>query len=178
MYPAFIATAISMFELSRLTLVNHNKEQPRTLSALAVTEPKVLSRFRNILLLCGILFAITMFGFYAPFSNYVLPAIFFSGLMIGGEVTTAIVPASGKTVRLHRISAKVMALGMFGLAYLFYFDTTGTYAQVELYIALIMTLLVPLTFLDKKRFVFYELAFIFLSHVSILIAVLAVSNEG
>jgi hypothetical protein len=66
-----------------------------------------------------------------------------------------------------------MAVGMVLMAYAFAISLTGVYSEIEVYISVAMSLLGIMTFVDKSRFIIYELAFIFMSHVSILVAALA-----
>lgn len=66
-----------------------------------------------------------------------------------------------------------MSVGMLATVFLFAIDFRGNFAIAETVLTAIMSMLGVLTVLDRKRFVFYELSFIFLSHASILIAVFA-----
>jgi hypothetical protein len=172
-YPVFVATIVSIFGLTRLALRNHDPAYPRTLSQLAAAEQALLVRFRSILLFCGVLFATTVFGFIVPRVDYAWLVALFGALMIGGELLAAVVPARGNTVRVHSSAAQVMAIGMLGLPFLFWFGLPGVYSSLELALGLAMSLLAVLTLVDKRRFVAYELVFIFASHFSILIAALA-----
>lgn len=63
---------------------------------------------------------------------------------------------------------------MLSMAYLFWFSLSK-FVGLEAVIALTMSLLAALTLTDRRRYIVYELSFIFLSHVSILIAVLALN---
>jgi hypothetical protein len=63
---------------------------------------------------------------------------------------------------------------MMATAVLFVLNFHGVTSAIELGIASIMAMLGILTFVDRKRFIFYELPFIYLSHISILVAALAI----
>lgn len=172
-YPALLATLISMAGLSRIVIKYYDKQQPRTLSELATAQASLLNHFRNLLWLCGTLFAITVYG-------YVVPKIGQPTLLAGawsltylGNLLAATIPARDEKLKLHNVCAQAMGIGMVAMAYLFWFNLSGAYAGLEAYIAFAMTLLGVLTLVDKGRFIFYELSFIFLSHVSILVAAIA-----
>jgi hypothetical protein len=68
-YPVFVATIVSVGGRSRIAIKEHRSEHPRTLSALVAAKESLLLRFRNILLFCGVLFAVTVFGFIVPSSS-------------------------------------------------------------------------------------------------------------
>jgi hypothetical protein len=89
-----------------------------------------------------------------------------------GNLLAAVIPAPDKKLKLHNICAQAMGAGMLVMSYLFWFKLHGSYAGIEASISLAMTLLVALTFTDTSRYIFYELSFIFLSHASILVAVM------
>lgn len=175
-YPVFIATLISIVGLGRLAAREHNRDMPRNLSQLAAAEQRLLVRFRNILVICGVLFAITVFGFIVPRMTDIWVAIF-GGLMIGGELLAGLIPARGKTVLLHNGLAQVMALGMFGLALLFWINLEGVYAWLELALLGSMVVMGILTLLDRRRYIIYELGYIYLSHTSILVAAIALGRH-
>lgn len=173
-YPAFLATGISIIGLSRIAYTHHDKNQPRTLSQLAVAEQKLLYSFRNILIICGLLFAVTFYRFILPRTSGQLLAFSVGTLLFAGELLTAVLPAQGNVLRLHEATSRVMAFGMLSLGFAFCIKTAGIYSVIELIFTFGMAALGLLTFLDKQRFIFYELPFIFTSHFSILVAALAV----
>jgi len=66
-----------------------------------------------------------------------------------------------------------MALGFILMAVIFIFSFSGGYRLLELGITASMLILAALAQLDRKRFIFYELPFIYLSHFSVLVAAVA-----
>ncbi len=175
-YPAFIATLVSVVGLGRLAWREHDKQQPHNLSELAATQERLLLHFRNILWLCGTLFAITVYGFIVPrIGHPVLVAIAWS-ITYFGDVSLAIIPARDKTIALHNVLAQSMGVGMVAMAYLYWLNLRGSYAAIELCVSLLMTLLGIMAFADKRRFIFYELPFLYLSHISIVVAALALAR--
>ena len=82
-------------------------------------------------------------------------------------------PARSRTRIIHNVMAQVMCTGMLGLAVLFACSAAGLYRWLEIASVLCMAVFGGLTFLDKPRFIMYELAFIFTSHGSIILAALA-----
>jgi hypothetical protein len=172
-YPAFVATVVSIIGLSRLAVKEHDQQSPRTLSELAAAEQRLLVHFRNILVFCGLLFAVTVFWFIAPRTANTAWVILAGSLMTVGELLASVVPARDKTRAVHTVMAQVMAVGMLGLALSFCIDLGGSYSLIELALMVAMCILGLFTWIDKKRFILYELGFIFSSHISILIAAIA-----
>ena len=66
-----------------------------------------------------------------------------------------------------------MGAGMLVLVYIFWRSLNGEYAVAELVAALTMSTLAILTYADTKHYIIHELAFIYLNHVTIVIAALA-----
>lgn len=172
-YPVLLGTLVSMFGLSQIAVQNRSAASPKSLSELVAAEEALLRRFRNILLLCGMLFGITVFGFIAPRSGNALPVTVFGILMIGGELIAAIVPAHGKTLVPHLVLAHAMAIGMLGLGVTFSIALTGMFAALAAVLTVGMVAFSALTFADKRHYMVYELAFIFSSHFSVVVAALA-----
>lgn len=174
-YPVFFGTAISIASLSHFAVTQRGNLKTRTLSELATTEQKLLVRFRNILLFCGSLFAISMFGFIVPRAPHALPVLVLGIGMMTGELLVGIIPAQNSTRRLHESLAALMGASMLILPFVFWYSFTGAYKLSEALLALSMLALLSLMASDtyRKNFVTYELAFIFLSHISIVVAALA-----
>ncbi|HSX05104.1 MAG TPA: hypothetical protein VLF69_01400 [Candidatus Saccharimonadales bacterium] len=174
-YPVFVGTIVSMAGLGRIAVTTHDAAAPKALSELAAAEERLLARFRNILLLCGTLFAITVFGFIVPRLAHGSLVAVFGALMIGGELLAAVVPFRGKTLRPHLLLAHTMGIGMLGLGVSFWVALGGHFAALEAILALSMAACALLTVVDKQHYIVYELAFIFSSHLSIVIAALALT---
>jgi len=172
-YPVFIGTIISVIGLSRIALMESGNNAPNTLSELAAAEDALLGRFRNILIICGVLFAITLFGFIAPQVGHVAFVLFFGILMIGGELLASVIPARGNTAGTHLFLSKIMAIGMLGLGILFSVSLPGVFLVLAVTLTIAMIAFGLLTLLDKKHYLVYELAFIFASHFSVVVAALA-----
>ena len=63
---------------------------------------------------------------------------------------------------------------MLATVFIFAISLHGNFAIIEGALTIVMTILASLTILDGRKFIFYELPFVYLSHVSILLAALAV----
>jgi hypothetical protein len=166
-YPVFVGVIVSVIGLSRIA----RKERGATvvtLSELAAAEEALLKRFRNILMFCGVLFAITLFGFIVPRTSSAV--LVFGVLMIGGELLAAVILARGKTSRTHLVLAEIMAVGMLGLGVSFALVLTGGFSVLEVALTIGMVVSALLTVVNKKRYISHELAFIFSSHFSVLAA--------
>ena len=170
-YPAFLAILISGVGLTYIAVTNHDSGSPRTLSELAAAESILLQKFQIILTICGLMFACTVLGFIAPNIERGNLVVVFGVLMVGGELFLALLPARDKTTTLHEVAAQIMAVGMFGLTVLFAIGSNHANRAFELLLLVMMVAATLLTFADKKRYIAYELCFIYASHVSILIAV-------
>jgi len=175
-YPAFFATLLSVVCLSYLARKEHIPDNPQTLSMMAANRLQALRYFQVVLWVCGTLFAITMYFYLIPRISYSAPQAAAWSLTYFSEMLLAAIPASGKNIKLHNILSFGMGLGMLGSAYLFVISLDGIYAGLELLISAAMTALGLATFFDRKRFIFYELPFIYLAHISILIALMALIN--
>jgi len=174
-YLSLLATIISITGLTLIAYQEHDHEQPRTLSELAAAQDHLLRRFRIILWVCGTLFAIVMYGYVVPHST--LPPLVFIAwtMVIVGELLVSFLPAREKTRRSHEISAQCMALGMGTSAFLFLADLRGAYLVMGMSIAFAMALLAGATMLNPRRFIFYELPFLYLSHASIVVMALSLN---
>lgn len=173
---AVLATVISVVALSRLAYVWHDTRAPRSLSELAAAQDRLLGHFRNVLWVCGTLFAVAIYGAIAPRLVY--------GFWLGlawtvtylGDVLLAVVPARGKTMRIHMMYGHAMAVGMWAMALLFCLGFTGGLKIAALCVLAAMTLSAVLTVADKPRYIFYELAFLYLSHISIVLGAIFVTR--
>jgi len=143
-----------MISLTSLARREYDARRPRTLSELAAAKPATLHRFRIILWGCDLLFALTVFGYLMPHLAQPVAILLFGGLMIGGELFVAIVPARRRTLQLHETIARIMAAGMLGLAYTFFVVCSGLAATVEMLLAGIMSLLAIMALINRSRFCF------------------------
>lgn len=177
-YPLFLGATVSIIALSRFAITQRANLKTRTLSELATTEEKLLVRFRNILLFCGPLFAITMFGFIVPRAPHPLPVFVLSLGIIIGEILAGAIPAHKGTRKIHESLAGLMGVSMLILPYVFWFSFEVGYRVGEAGLAIFMTILAVLLMSDtyRKNFVVNELLFIFASHISIVLAALAVRS--
>lgn len=173
-YTAFMGTILSMTLLSYLAWKEHNPDSPRTLSQLAAQNKRLVWWFRIALWTCGTLFAITMYGLIIPTSKNHTALFIAWTVYYTCELLLALFPARGTIEKyLHNVFSYSMGGAMLVVAFLFAADFSGIPQFIEASITLTMVLLGCLTYIDKKRFIFYELPFIYLSHISILVAAIA-----
>jgi hypothetical protein len=173
---ALIATTISIANLTYLAWSNHDHKTPRTLSELAASSNTSLTYFRWILAICGSLFGVAVLGSLSNFEHelYVGAA---AVLMVASNMLIALFPARDKRdLFLHNLFAVLMAIGMISLAYLFLFELQRTYLIVAIIIAIAMSIFGTAANLDRKRYIYFELPYIFLSHISILVVLFARAN--
>jgi hypothetical protein len=172
-YPAFLGTLVSLLGWSYFARKEHDKKNPLTLSELAAKNQANQTYFRNIIWICGILFATTVYFFIIPrvYSGRLLTITW--SLTFLSELLLGLLPAKEKTLFFHNVFSYLMAEGMLVMAFLLCFKLHGVYLQTESMLALLMSVLAALSILNKKNFLFYELPFIFLSHATILVAAVA-----
>lgn len=174
-YTAFIGTFLSVTLLSYLAWKEHNPRQPRTLSEIAAQRRELLIYFRTVLWVCGTLFAITVFGFIRPRidNNFIQTAAWL--LLFIPEFLLGAFNAKGNIeLLLHNVLSLIMGFGMWLTALMFAFSLSGIYMKIEMILTIVLSILALLTIVDRKKFLFYELPFIYISHLSILVAALAV----
>lgn len=167
------ATFGSILNLTKIAVKTHTPLAPKSLSERAVLEAVLLTRFRNTLLICSSLFAASIYFFIAPHARLGWWIVGAWSLEYIGVIIAAVLPAKGKTFYLHLAGAQAMGLGMLLLAFVFWKNYTGAISVSELIVGVAMLALALGTYLDKSRFIFHELGFIYLNHVSIVIAALA-----
>ncbi len=172
-YPVFLGAFLSFFGWMYLIVRKHDRTRPRTLSELAADE-QVLGYFRVVLWICGSLFAITIFLFIWPQLHYELPVVIFGAGMIACELLLGVFPARGRYDTLHNILSQLMGLMMGLLALAFALELTSGYRGMEIGLTTAIVGFGLAAVLDRRRFIYYEMPFIFLSHISILIAAVAV----
>lgn len=172
-YTVFIGTILSIVSLSYLAIKEYKSGESRTLSELGGLHDQALQQFRAILWICGTLFTITMLFFIAP--RLQSPFMYVIWLATYAcEVLLGIFPAhKGIKGKLHNIFAFTMAAGFLITSIYFTLRLDGIYQTIMWVILVIFTILALLALADKKRFLFYELAFIYLSHISICVAALS-----
>lgn len=174
-YPAFIGTAISVVAWTYFAWREHVTHMPRTLSELASEQPEGMQYYRTVLWTCGPLFGITTLFYITPRVDNPIPIAIASAVMVSAEMLAGIYPARRGKVTAHDIIAGIMGFAMTLLAFLFVWSLDGSYSYVELGFAAVMSILAICTMLDRKRYLFYELPFIYLSHFSVLAAALALA---
>ena len=170
LYPAMIATIISMVGLSYFAYRRHNSAQPRTLSQLATTSAGSLWQFRLILWVCSVLFGITLLFSIAPVAR-LGGLIAIAGLtMCLSEIILAIIPAKNHWPNLfHNLFGYLMGVAMFALVVLFWASLGGIARLIEGTLGGLMVAAFGAMLADRPRFIRYELAYIYLSHVSIVV---------
>ena len=139
---------------------------------MATLSNRRMLEFRLILIPCSILFGITLLFLVAPKSHDTFAIIVAALAMCISEIVLSVIPARSDTMLVHNILGYIMGAAMLWLVVLFARNLSGSSSQVELVFIVAMTLLGLLVVLDRKRVIFYELPFIYLSHSSILVAAL------
>ncbi len=173
---AFLATAGSMFWLTRIAISQHADRELKSLSERAAAETRLLRYFKGTLFTCATLFTVSIYGFIGPRLHDGRAVVVAWTVVYISILLTALLPARGKTFWPHVIAAHTMGVGMLVLAFAFWRSLGGAYATTELLLSVLMTLLALLTFADKKRYIYHELGFIYLNHITIVTAAVALRS--
>lgn len=174
-YPAFIGTLLSITGWGYLVWTEYDSKHTYTLSELAANKKHTLTYFRIVLWVCGVLFTITTLLFIVPRIEYdwLLSIVWVFTLLC--EVLVGVFPPKGKRLtRIHTGFANIMVVGMLVTTSIFTMDLQGGYSIAEAAIAILMMVLIVLATINREKFLHYELTYIFLSHISILIAAVGV----
>ncbi len=172
-YPAFLGTFLSVVGWCYMARNEHDKANPLTLSELGAARQSTLKYFRSVLWICGPQFAITMFFFIVPRISHELLFTISWSITFLCEMLVGVFPAKGKTLLVHEAIGLTMSAGMLLMAYLFCWSLHGIFLHIEVAFALIMSGLIAFFAFNRHNRLFYELAFIFLSHFTILVAAVA-----
>lgn len=173
-YAAFLATLSAITILTYIAWKEHHPDLPRSLSTLVAQRRQLVNWFRLVTAVVSTLFAVTVYFFIVPKIQY--GAALFVVWTIGwfSDLLLALIPERGTIEKqLHSFFAYTMALVMIAMAGIFIVSFSGGFRILEIGILVGMLVLAALAQLDRKRFIFYELPFIYLSHISILVAAIA-----
>ena len=171
-YPVFVGTIISIIGWVAFVRREHDAMNPATLSMLAARKRENIRYFRLILWVCGPLFGLTAIFFIAPHLQLpFLTSVLI--LMVGLEMLVGVFPPVDKMQKMiHEIIAYAMALSM-AVAGVMLALSLPRFGWMEW--LLVGLMLVCATFAVSRRtaFIFYELGFIFMSHITLVVAALA-----
>ena len=175
-----LGIVISTVSVAIFASREHRLEKRHTLSELAAKNAGTLREFRIILWTCGTLISIMMYFLVLPNLSTGPWLIIFYTIIIFCELTLAVVPAytSTRSGKIHNYLAYGMGTGMLALAMSFAVILKGAYSLIEYAIFGVMFFLCILTIRYWDRFIYFQLPFIFLSHMSILIAAVAVLHSS
>jgi hypothetical protein len=170
-----LGIALSSLGILGFTVREHRAEKRRTLSELAAKDKKTLKEFRIILWTCGSLISVMVYLLIVPnISNGQWLALFYT-VVIMSELTLAVVPArDNKLGKIHDALAYAMGTGMLLLALAFSLTLPGVFAFIEYMLLFGMLIMCGLALKYWHYFLYFELPFIFISHLTILVAALAV----
>jgi hypothetical protein len=172
-YPAFLGTVISIVGWTYLGWRKHDASMPRNLSQIGAEHSRTLLYYRTVLWVCGPMFAITVYLIILPrIDAKLLLALCFSGVVIP-EMLVGVFPARGRSLNVHNTFAILMGLCMGLLTLLFSYALDGVYHHILSAIVAIMFAIAAMILFDPRRHLYYELLYLFLSHISILVAAIA-----
>lgn len=174
LYPVFIGTVISMFGWGYFVLKRYDNS-PKTLSELAAISRENILYFRLILWICGPLFVLTAIFYMA----HRLPNQFLLWLWLATVVLEILVgvfpPINQRQKFLHEVIAYSMAAFMFATGAILAITLPGLYGTIEWLLVGAMVIFALAGLLHRNKFVYYELGFIFASHLTMVVATIAVS---
>lgn len=171
---AFLGTFISVTFLTSLAWREHHPDQPRSFSSLVAQHRHLVNQFRLASVVVSTLFTVTIHLFIVPKVQYGAALFVVWTICYFSELLLAIFPERGTIEKqLHSFFAYSMGAAMLGTAIILIFCFGGGVRLLELAVVAGMFILAALALFDKSRFIFYELSFIYMSHVSILTAAIA-----
>ncbi len=170
-----IGTVGSIVSLTLLAKREHALEKGKTLSELGARSDKTLREFRIILWTCGLLFAFALYGLILPSLDFNFFLTVTTSIVIVCELLLGFFPArQGLSLKIHNLVAFAMGLGMLMLTTAFVFQLSGVAMAIEIVIFGLMFAFGLLGLRHRHHFLYFELPFIFLSHISIFVAAIAV----
>ncbi len=173
-YAAFLGTFLAVTILTYIAWKEHHPNRPRSLSTLVAQRKQLVNWFRLVTAVVSTLFAVTMYFFIVPKIQYGAALFVVWTICYVSDQLLALFPERGTIEKqLHSFFAYTMAVGFVVTAFIFILSLSGDFRILEIGILVGMLILAALAQLDRKRFIFYELPFIYLSHVSILVAAIA-----
>jgi len=170
-YPVFVGTIISIIGWITFVRREHDSTNPVTLSMLAARKRENIQYFRLILWVCGPLFGLTAIFFIAPHLQLpILTALL--TLMVGLEMLVGVFPpVDTKQKMIHEIIAYAMAVCMLASGIMLAVWLPH-FAWVEWILIGLMLMCAVVALSRRTAFIFYELGFIFMSHLTLVVAAL------
>jgi hypothetical protein len=177
LYSVFVATVLSVGGWSYFVWREHDAVHPVELSMLAVRNKANATYYRTFMWLCPPLFAITGWWYVAPrVHNGLLVALWLISCgccMLAG----VFLPRAGKQEQLHDIFAYTMGIAMLALAFVAAW-AVPKYSLAMWFVAFTMAAVAIAGPRLRHHYIFYELGFIYFSHLSMVLVTFAVSSNG
>ncbi|QQS21651.1 hypothetical protein IPM09_03980 [Candidatus Saccharibacteria bacterium] len=172
LYPVIVGTIFSMILWIKFVLDEHEKGSRLTLSELATQ--KNLRYFRTVLWLCGPLFALSTLYYIGPrIGNGYVTLLLIT--IVELELLVGVVPPRRSYERLaHSIIAYLMGFLML-VATCVFAIVLPRYQLAEAIIGGIMLVVILYGWMRRRDFIYFEITYIFLSHISFVVAALAVT---
>ncbi len=170
----FAGLTLSVVWTSLLIYQEYDHNTDHTLSLIGGKNEVIIKRFKRILVVCGGLITFGVLFGIVPYTSERLGVSVLWMLVYGCELGVAYRPLRPGTQSLsHQIFGRLMAAGFLATAVIFVRILPLQAAWAEYYLCLVMGGFAILGTAHPRRFIFYEVPFIFLSHVTIAIALLA-----
>lgn len=153
-------------------LVRHNYDplNPGTLSQLSSRDAATFRYFRTVLWVCGPLFAVGGVMVAYALRSPLLGAVWVITVLL--EMLVGIFPAAGRGKRLHEMFAYGMAVCMM-IGAVLAAVLLPRLRLVEWLLVVSMAGCALMAALRSHHFVFYELAYIFTAHLTMIVAAIA-----
>ena len=174
---SLLGTIISVASLTLLAKREHAVEKGKTLSELGSRNSQTLREFRIILWMCGLLFIVAMHWSILPGLGYPTLLTIVWLITIACELMLGLIPAQDDTLtgKIHNAIAFTMGSGMLLMTLLFSLSLSGYYQFAEMILFGFMFVLGIQIMKRNEHFLYYELPYIFLSHLSIVVAALSIT---
>lgn len=169
---ALLATALSVVGWVTYVRIFNNRCYFATLSQVALTSNDSKLFFRSIVWVCGSIFYVAMVLMSISITSQLLPFLWYATIFF--EVMVGVVLPKNKIATMwHNFFAYGMAFFMLVSA----FVAALSFQDVAILLWLLascMTIFAILAVIRKRHFILYELNFLFLAHLTIVVSAFAV----
>ena len=170
LYPVFVGTILSIVLWTRFVLRERAFSENLTLSELAAKRD--VKYFRFVLWLCGPLFGLTTIFYILPRLHSLPTEVLLVVVVLLELVAGIFLPVNKRHKLFHELIAYTMGLCMFVAAVCLAL-VLPRLGILEAAFSVAMLVCVTGMGVNRRNFIYYEVAFIFISHFTIVTAVVS-----
>jgi hypothetical protein len=173
LYPVFVATGLSVLGWAYYIRREHDAAHPVELSKFAVRNRANTVYYRTFMWLCPLLFAVTGLWYVWPSLRSPFVVLLWLLSCVFCMLAGVFLPRGGWRERLHDMFAYGMGLAMLALAFGAAWSIPR-FSVLAWLVALAMAVIAIVGPHRRSQYIFYEVAFIYLSHFTMILIALAV----